>query len=119
MKKFLVIFVLSTVLILTGLPQAEANTIVTTFGSLGTGDGQFTSPRGSAVDSTDRIIVADFQNHRVQVFDSSGNFLFTFGSQGSAIGQLQSVGPLPIRHLIKLRNPIVELLWGLLKPFSV
>ncbi len=29
-----------------------------------------------------RIIVCDFQNHRIQVFDEDGKFLMKFGSRG-------------------------------------
>jgi len=48
-------------------------------GILGAGDGQFRGPRGVAVDSSDRIIVADRSNNRIQVFDSSGTFIKKFG----------------------------------------
>ena len=53
---------------------------------VGSGDGQFNFPQaGVTVDPvTQNIIVADDRNDRVQVFDSSGNFLFKFGSPGSA-----------------------------------
>jgi hypothetical protein len=37
---------------------------------------------GVAVDSLDRIIVADTNNHRMQVFDSAGNFLFNSDFRG-------------------------------------
>lgn len=40
------------------------------FGSLGTGDGQFDSPQGIALDmSNDLLYVADSKNDRIQVFD--------------------------------------------------
>jgi DNA-binding beta-propeller fold protein YncE len=39
------------------------------------------SPFGVAYDpNNNRIIVADTFNHRIQVFDSNGNFLFKFGN---------------------------------------
>ena len=49
------------------------------FGSFGEGAGQFNSPYGIAVDNMKNIYVADSRNHRIQVFDSAGNFLFMFG----------------------------------------
>jgi len=49
------------------------------FGSFGTGDGLFNNPSTIAVDSSDRIFVGD-NTGRIQVFDSSGNFLFKFGT---------------------------------------
>ena len=35
----------------------------------------FKNPCGVAVSDGDEIVVADNQNHRVQVFDSNGTFL--------------------------------------------
>ena len=43
------------------------------------------------VDSSDRIIVADTANGRVQVFNSAGAFLFTFGSFGTGEGQFNFI----------------------------
>jgi len=47
-------------------------------GPLELGDGQFFAPNDIATGS---LVVADSGNRRVQVFDSTGNFLFKFGSQ--------------------------------------
>ncbi len=58
------------------------------FGSLGSGSGQFRMPHGIAVDSQGHVWVADEGNYRVQVFDSTGHFLFKVGSQGSGPGQI-------------------------------
>ena len=57
------------------------------FGTYGSGDGQFNSPKGVAVDSTGKIYVADMLNYRIQVFSSNGTFLFKFGTYGSGDGQ--------------------------------
>jgi hypothetical protein len=57
----------------------------TTFGSEGTGDGQFKGPQGIGVDQTmlgptsGDIYVADTGNARVEQFDSAGNFIRTWG----------------------------------------
>lgn len=40
----------------------------TAFGSGGSGDGQFSNPRGICVDSEGKVFIADYSNHRVQVF---------------------------------------------------
>ena len=61
-----------------------------TFGSLGSEEGQFKLPVGVGIDSSDRIIVADGRNDRIQVFDSFGNFVTVIGSSGTATGQFQS-----------------------------
>lgn len=55
-----------------------------------TGNGHFNGPKGIAIDSSDKIYVADTSNHRVQIFDSSGNFLSKFGGFGSGDGQFSS-----------------------------
>lgn len=52
----------------------------------GNGDGQFSGPRGLAVDDMDNIFVCDFNNHRVQVFHPDGKFMSKFGAQGSGDG---------------------------------
>lgn len=61
-----------------------------TFGSAGSGNGQFSTAQGVAVDSSKNIYVADYGNNRVQKFDSSGNYLLQFGTAGSGAGQFSS-----------------------------
>lgn len=56
-------------------------------GTRGTDPGNFTWPRGVAVGTENSMIVADSSNHRIQVFDSIGKFLFEFGSYGSSEGE--------------------------------
>ena len=51
--------------------------------------GQFKVPIGIAVDSADNVYVVDNDNNRVQKFDSNGNFITTWGSEGSAVGQFK------------------------------
>ena len=57
--------------------------------------GQLRGARGVAVDEDDRIIVCDRNNFRVQVFDSSGEFLFSFGTKGTDSGEFPG-GPLSV-----------------------
>ena len=46
------------------------------FGSEGSGDGQFKSPRQVAVDKDLKFVyVADSNNNRIQKFDINGNFI--------------------------------------------
>lgn len=55
-------------------------TLLRSWGSLGSGLGQFRSPQAIAVDpATDHVIVVDTDNFRAQVFDLNGTFLFKFG----------------------------------------
>jgi len=44
-------------------------------GTKGAGPGQFNLPHAVVVDSKGRLIVADAENNRIQVFDSNGKFL--------------------------------------------
>ena len=58
------------------------------FGEFGILGGQFTEPSGVAVTPDNEIVVADTNNHRIQVFDREGNFKFQFGEVGKREGQL-------------------------------
>uniref|UniRef100_A0A914Q028 Brain tumor protein n=1 Tax=Panagrolaimus davidi TaxID=227884 RepID=A0A914Q028_9BILA len=58
------------------------------FGSLGVADGQFTEPSGILVTTEGDIVVADTNNHRIQIFDSQCNFKLSFGEPGKRDGQL-------------------------------
>ncbi|MBK8466944.1 MAG: 6-bladed beta-propeller [Chloracidobacterium sp.] len=59
-------------------------------GSIGNKPGEFSRPRGVAVDSSGNFYVADTGNHRVQKFDSDGAFLLSFGVFGKGVGELNS-----------------------------
>lgn len=58
-------------------------------GSYGSGNGQFRYAYNLAIDSNDRIYVADLYNHRIQLLNSSGTYLNQFGSYGTATGQFR------------------------------
>jgi sugar lactone lactonase YvrE len=60
---------------------------VTKWGAYGSEDGQFKYPYGVAVDGSGDVYVADFYNHRIQKFDSAGNFVTKWGTSGSGDGQ--------------------------------
>ena len=47
---------------------------VKSWGSKGTGPGQFNLPHSIAIDLQDNIYVGDRSNHRIEVFDTDGNF---------------------------------------------
>jgi DNA-binding beta-propeller fold protein YncE len=48
-------------------------------GSLGSGAGQLSSPRGLAIDTAGNLYVADAANQRISVFGSDGTFIHAFG----------------------------------------
>lgn len=64
-------------------------------GSSGEKPGQLKGARGIAVDKENKIIVCDRNNFRVQVFDSSGVFLFSFGKKGDGKGEFHG-GPMSV-----------------------
>ena len=57
----------------------------------GTTQNELAAARAIAVDNTERVYVADTPNNRVQVYDSALRYLSSFGTKGTANGQLQSV----------------------------
>jgi DNA-binding beta-propeller fold protein YncE len=50
-----------------------------TWGEPGSGPGQFTTPHAIWVTSDDRVLVADRENNRIQVFDREGGYLKEWG----------------------------------------
>ena len=60
---------------------------VLSFGKAGSSVGMFKNPWEVAVNSKDEIAVTDFWNHRVQIFNSDGNYLRSFGRQGNKSGE--------------------------------
>ena len=58
------------------------------FGSYGHKDGQFWLPTAIAIDSRERLYVADEYHHNITVFDSSGEFIGNWGEHGAGNGQI-------------------------------
>ena len=52
------------------------------FGTRGSGQGQFKSPHGVTVDGAGNILVADTDNHHIQKFTANGQFLSAVGTKG-------------------------------------
>ena len=57
-------------------------------GEFGQAEGQFTEPSGVAVNLNNEVLVADTNNHRIQIFRSDGSFKTAFGEVGKRDGQL-------------------------------
>ena len=64
------------------------------FGTRGSGPGQFLYPMGVAVDDEGDILVADSGNHRIQKFANDGQFLVSVGTNGT--GPLQFDDPIDV-----------------------
>ena len=58
------------------------------FASFGKGDGQFEFATAIAMDSRERIYVADEYLHRISLFDTSGRFLGKWGTFGGGDGEI-------------------------------
>ena len=56
-------------------------------GKEGSGEGMFRYPKQVAVNDRGEIAVADNVNHRVQIFDSKGAYLRSFGRKGRNAGE--------------------------------
>ena len=57
------------------------------FGTCGSGQGQFSFPCGVAVDGEGNVIVADIDNHRIQKFTAENGFIAAVGTWGSELLQ--------------------------------
>ena len=53
----------------------QSGTFLYKFGKVGYQDGQFTTPNGLLVDSSNNLLVCDFGNNRVQQFSLDGRFI--------------------------------------------
>uniref|UniRef100_A0ABI7ZAH0 Tripartite motif-containing protein 2 n=2 Tax=Felis catus TaxID=9685 RepID=A0ABI7ZAH0_FELCA len=86
--------------------------IVTRFGSRGNGDRQFAGtldgPHFAAVNSNNEIIVTDFHNHSVKVFNQEGEFMLKFGSNGEGNGQFNA----PTGVAVDSNGNIIVADWG-------
>ncbi len=60
---------------------------LSSYGAYGTGTGQLREPADLKVDASGNVWVADSQNHRVQEFNSKGEFVRAIGSEGTGNGQ--------------------------------
>ena len=87
---FIIAFVFTALLMIPtiGDVYAEKTTsVITEWGTKGSGDGQFEYPMFITLDSLDNVYVTDRQNNRIQKFDSNGNFILKWGTKGSGDGQ--------------------------------
>ena len=75
-------------------PKAGAAhlTYASTFGSSGSGNGQFSTPINTAIDGEGNIWVTDYGNNRFEKFSAKGTFIATYGKEGSGNGQFQRTG---------------------------
>jgi len=75
--------------------------------------GWFRVATGLATDAEDRLYIADFQNHRIQVFDRDRDLVVAFGRQGSEPGAFErptdlDIGPDGRIHVVDFGNDRVQ-----------
>uniref|UniRef100_A0A0K8WCZ7 RING finger protein nhl-1 n=1 Tax=Bactrocera latifrons TaxID=174628 RepID=A0A0K8WCZ7_BACLA len=68
-------------------------------GGRGSEPGFFTWPRGVAVGPDNSFVVADSSNHRIQVFDSNGIFVKSFGDFGCREGEFDCLAGVAINRI--------------------
>lgn len=75
---------------ISGVPNLAPGfaTVTTAFGAEGTGAGSFESAWSGGVDGEGRIYVSDYQSHRIQVFDSEGEFITQWQPDGEYISSV-------------------------------
>lgn len=74
---------------------------IKSWGTFGQKPGQFIIPHAIAIDKSSKLYVADRQNNRIQVFDTSGQFLREI-KNNAAVQQLPSLTVDPHNHLFAI-----------------
>jgi len=86
--------------------------LITKWGTKGTGNGQFDHPHAIDVDSKGNVYVGELDRPGVQVFDANGKFLKKWGSAGTGNGQFS----IPQEHLAVDKNDRVYIVDGASNP---
>merc|ERR1711872_1212116 len=77
----------------------QKQALVRKFGARGSQPGFFTWPRGIAVGADNTIIVADSSNHRVQIFDETGQTRFWLGGYGNGEGEFDCLAGVAVNRI--------------------
>ena len=72
------------------------STFIQSFGTRGDKNGQFLHPTGIAIDGNGNLIIADRDNHRIQIMSPDGDCLDKFGSKGEHEGALNDTHGLAV-----------------------
>jgi len=92
---FIIIVMLTGVLGVFFVPSACAEggySFLTTWGTYGSGAGQFSDPHDIAVDNDGSLYVVDMGNNRIQKFDLDGSYITQWGAPGLRNGQFNEPG---------------------------
>lgn len=80
-------------------PCSDGMSYMSSFGTKGTGNGQFEHPADAAADANGNLWVVDKANNRIEEFNEAGKFIRAAGSLGSGAGQLDSPSAITIDSL--------------------
>ncbi|BAP54394.1 NHL repeat containing protein [Thioploca ingrica] len=61
-------------------------------------DGEFNQPYGIGIDNQNHVYVTDYQDNRIQQFDSEGHFLTKWGMLGAQAGQFSVPADVAVDH---------------------
>jgi len=82
------LFLILILLITTGqIYSQNESTMLMQWGGFGSEPGKFKYPTMIVTDGTGYIFVVDQHNHRIQKFDTDGNFILMWGRQGKGEGE--------------------------------
>ena len=79
-------FAMLVVMLVAAVAVLATISFISKWGTSGSTDGQFLTPRGMATDAAGNVYVADAGNTRVQKFDNNGVFVLKFGIPGDVPG---------------------------------
>jgi DNA-binding beta-propeller fold protein YncE len=65
--------------------------LLLSWGTTGSGVGEFNRPEGIVVDDEGNVFVADKDNYRIQKFTPAGEFITQWGSQGTTDGEFSQI----------------------------
>ena len=85
-RRLALALVLTAALLIFATSALASLTFIQKWGTSGSGDGQFLTPTGIAVDSAGNVYVAEGNGNRFQEFDSSGGFQLKAGIFGDVEG---------------------------------
>ena len=83
------------------------------------GVGHFDCPQHIACDNTGNVYVADWGNHRIQVFTAEGMFLRMFGRHGKGRGELQDSRGVAVDSSGRVMSVIIGIAVSLYSPQMV
>lgn len=93
--------------VVTGRTKPRSVQIKHKFGRLGQGSGQLSSPHGFCLGANEEVIIADTFNHRICIFEKTGQFKHQFGNQGKEEGELWYPRKVSVIVLIVIRTLVV------------